>query len=354
MLLLWAQEAHRSGKERSELVRSEVQSSPLAGEGTPAPIERDRGRIERYPRRQFGRSGFLDSFERAHLALTGPGESGASPGFLPGPDDAFRAGQDLQTALFGYMVSDESRRFSVGAGHQWTWHEDETERFLASQPEILPAPSTALLATVRMDWTTSGNELEGSWPELSQLAFNASHRTPDGHGLGLFAARSRFSHLRVELDGDPAGIASSFDDRFGIDGWLALGSSLQLYGRAEQWSDRDDSGETLRARATWRDAFGPGGPLLFETYVGTSQSSHTTGLRASGRKRFEFGAIGLSWDWSDHDQQGLDDKLLQHAARADVDFALGRHWSLGLYAESQFGERQDALSLGFTLRLGSE
>jgi hypothetical protein len=206
-----------------------------------------------------------------------------------------------------------------------------------------------------VDWPEdrlhAGDDLGGAG---SQLTFDLIPSTPEGHGLSLFASRSRFPEpvlggLGADWSG---GISGPLDDRIGIDGWLALGSGLELYGRAEQWSEPDDSGGTVRARAIWRDAFGAGGPFLLETYVDSGRSSSATGLRASGSKRFEFGAIGLSWDSTDYDAAGIDEKLLQHAVRADVDFALGRHWSLGVYAQSQFGDERDSLSFGFALQLG--
>ena len=191
----------------------------------------------------------------------------------------------------------------------------------------------------------------GSQP--AQFYFDLGHSTPDG-GLGIYATHSRSSWPALPgLEPSEAGeIAEGFDDRVGIDGWLALGSSLELYGRAEQWFDETDSGGTLRARATWHDAFGPGGPFELETYVGSGRSVHAAGVRASGHKRLGFGGIGLSWDATDLDDEGVDEKLLQHAVRADIDFALGKHWSLGVYARSQFGDAEDSVSFGFALQIG--
>jgi len=315
--------------------------------------ERDRGEVGRFVPREFPEFGFLDGAEYSHQS--GSGDSfGASLGFLPGVDDLFRTGDDLQAAVFGRLVSDESRQFSFGAGYQRTWHDGTADRdLIPSQLELHPWPSSGVFASELADLYASGDGLKSAGPELTQLFVNASHRTPEGHGLGLFASRFRFPQLlRAEFDDlTPEEIASSVNDRYGIDGWLELGSNLQLYGRAEQWSDQDGSGGSGRARASWRDAFGPGGPLLFEAYVSSGKSSHTTGVRASGRKRFGFGSLGLSWDSSDYDLEDVDETLLQHAVRGDLDLALGRHWFLALYAESHFGDGEDALSLGFALQL---
>jgi len=290
MLLVCAQEAQRSAKERDEPVRIEVQSSPLPDDAAHVREQRKRDEAGRFPRREPRELGFADRAGSAHDLRTRLGISGASFGFSPELEDRFRASDDLS-----------------GSGS----------------------------------------------PLAEELFFDVSHH-PDGHGLGLFASRSRLPPLlRSEFDAAGAEeFAGPIDDRFGIDGWLALGSRLELYGRAEQWSDHADSGGTLRARATWRDVFGPGGPLQLETFVGSGRSVHATGLRASGHKRFAFGGVGLSWDATDLDDEGIDEKLLQHAVRADIDFALGKHWSLGVYAQSQFGDEQDALSLGFALQLG--
>jgi hypothetical protein len=314
--------------------------------------ERDRGEVGRFLQREFPEFGFLDGLEYAR-GSSGAGLLGASVGFLPEPDDFFRTGDDLQAALFGRYVSGESRRFTLGAGYQKTWHEGEADRdVVATQLELHLGPSSTLFASGLVDLYTSGDQLKDSGPELTQLFFNASHRTAGGHGVGLFASRFRFPELlRNEFDEVTAEeIADSVNDRYGADGWLALGSSLLLYGRAEQWSDQQDSGGGGRARATWRDAFGAGSPLALEAYGSSGKFSHTLGLRASGRMRLEFGTLGLSWDSTEYDQEGVDEALLQHAVRADLDLALGRHWFLAVYAESHFGEEQDALSLGFVLQ----
>ena len=315
--------------------------------------EHSRGEVGRFLQREFPEFGFLDGFEYSLLTRT-RGSLGASLGYMPEPDDQFKTGDDLQAALFGRLVSDESRRFSLGAGYQKTWHEGAADRDLvAAQLEFHPRPSTSLFATALVDLYTSSDDLKGNGPELTQLFVNASQRTSGGHGLGLFASRFRFPQLlRDEFDDVTAGeIADSVNDRYGIDGWAELASGLQLYGRLEQWADQDDSGGGGRARATWREALGTGGPLALELYFNSGKFSHTTGVRASGRKRLGPGSLGLSWDSTSFDQEGVDETLLQHTVRGDLDLALGMHVFLALYAESRFGEEQDTLALGFTLQL---
>jgi hypothetical protein len=315
--------------------------------------QHSRAEIGRFLQHEFPEFGFLDGFEYALLTRT-RGSLGASLGFMPEPDDEFSTGDDLQAALFGRVVSDESRRFSLGAGYQKTWHEGEADRDLfAAQLELHPWSSGALFATAMVDLYTSGDDLKGAGPELTQFFVNASQRTERGHGLGLFASRFRFPQLlRDEFDDVTAAeIADSVNDRAGLDGWLELGSGWQLYGRLEQWADQDDSGGGGRARATWREALGAGGPLALEVYLNSGKFSQTTGVRASGRKRFGSGSLGLSWDATSFDQEDVDETLLQHAVRGDLDLALGRRLFLALYAESRFGDDQDALALGFVLQL---
>jgi len=200
----------------------------------------------------------------------------------------------------------------------------------------------------------AGDGQLGPGSALAGLTFDVIHSTPEGHGLGFFASSTLFAEPALDLLGaGPGADLVGWSELIGVDGWLALGANLELYGRAEQWYDSDETGGRVRAPAVWRDAFGDGGPFLVETYVGTGSYSNTAGLRASGRKRFEFGAIGLSWDSTDYDAQGVDEKLLQHTVRADVDFALGRHWSLGVYARSQEESRAaDTLRMGRGDRAG--
>jgi hypothetical protein len=125
---------------------------------------------------------------------------------------------------------------------------------------------------------------------------------------------------------------------------------LQVLGRIERWADQEDSGGGGRLRLTWRGALGAGGPLVSEAYVNDGKFSSARGLRMSARWHLRSGALGLAWDATDFDQEGVEETLLQHAVRGELELGLGRWWFLALYAETRFGDEQDALSLGFTLQ----
>lgn len=337
-----------SGSERDSTLRLDRMSYALGGMRG----ESSRGELGRFLPREFPEFGFLDGIEIVQRLRSGH-RIGASAGFLPEPDDLFRSFNDLEAALFGRWVSGEEQRVVLGTGYQKTWHEGVPDRdLLALQVELHPAATTSLFASALVDWYSAGDDLKNSGPELTQLFVNGTHRTEDGHGVGCFASRFRFPELlRNEFGGVTAqDIADSVSNRLGLDGWLALGTDVQLYGRVESWSDQDDSGGGGRARITWREAFGRGGPILFESYVNAGKFTRAAGLRASGRKRFDGGAVGLGWDAAEYDQDTIDESLLQHSVRADCEFELGRTWFLGFYAESRFGDEQDALSLGFVLQ----
>src|SRR5262245_40441867 len=92
MLLLCVQEAQRSGKERDELVRAGVPSSPLADEGARARAARERDE-DRRPRES--RDGARPGPARPSRAW--PGISGASLGFTPELEDRFRSGSNPGT-----------------------------------------------------------------------------------------------------------------------------------------------------------------------------------------------------------------------------------------------------------------
>ena len=295
--------------------------------------DRDRGELWRFLQREFPEFGFLDGIE--YVRRTHALSLGASVGFLPEPDDVFRTGNDFEAALFGRYESDEARSLVLGAGFQKTWHEGAADRDLfAAQFELHHSASTSITSSALVDLYTSGDELKGAGPELTQLFCNASHRTAAGHGVGLFLSRFRFPELeRNEFDDVAAEvIANAVNDRVGLDGWLALGAHAQLYGRAERWSDQDDSGGSARARVTWRDALGVGSPFLLELYSSAGKFSDSTGLRVSLRKRLDSGSLALSWDCTRFEQDDVDEALLQHALRAEADFALGTRWSLATYA----------------------
>ena len=89
---------------------------------------------------------------------------------------------------------------------------------------------------------------------------------------------------------------------------------------------------------------------MLETYLNDGKFTSAIGVRASGRKRFERSSVALSLDSTQFDQDGVDETLLQHAARADWELRLGQNWFVALYAEDRFGDEQDALSIGFMLQ----
>ncbi|HEX6882995.1 MAG TPA: hypothetical protein VF530_06415 [Planctomycetota bacterium] len=317
-----------------------------------AQAARGRGEVGRFLQQEFPELGFLDGLElvrRVGRAST----LGTSLGFLPVPDDLFQSGDDFQVALFGRYASSAERRLALGLAYQKSWHEGAADRDLvATQLEWHPAASTALFASALVDLYTSGDELKGAGPELTQLFVNATQRWTSDSGMGLFASRFRFPELlRDEFSGVTAAeIADAVNDRVGVDAWAPLGPHLALLGRLERWADEEDSGGGGRARLTWRDALGPGGPLTCEVHANDGKFSATRGLRVGARKRLEAGSLGLSWDATDFDQESVDEDLLQHAVRAELELGLGRWWFLALYAETRFGDEQDALSLGFTLQ----
>jgi hypothetical protein len=312
---------------------------------------RDRGELGRFLQSELPALGFLDGFEYVRH-VDARNRVGASIGFLPVPNDVFQSGDDLQAAVFYGRTSGEDRRVSFATGYQKTWHRGAADRdLLVGELELFPGPRTSLSSSALVDLYTSGDELKGAGPELTQLFVNATHRTPAGHGLGLFVSRFRWPELlRNEFpDVTAAEIAAARTTRGGADGWLALGAHTQLYGRAEAWSDQDDSGGGGRVRLTWRDLARRGDVLLLESFTHSSKFTRALGLRVSARRRLERAAYELSLDSTLFEQDGVDEELLQHAARGGLELTLGSRWFLAVYAESRFGDDQDALSVGLSL-----
>lgn len=313
---------------------------------------RDRGEVGRFLQHELPELGFLDGVEYSHQLGTSQ-RVGASLGFLPIPDDFFRTGDDLQAAVFYRRESPEDRRVSVAGGYQKTWHKGVADRDLfVGQAEYHPSNYTSFSTSALVDYYTSGDTLKDSGFELTQVFANATHRTVGGHGMGLFLSRFRWPELlRNEFpDVTAQDIANNVSTRYGIDGWYALGSKTQLYGRVDAWSDQDDSGSGGRARVTWRDVLTQGDSFVLESFTNGGKFTSSVGLRASARRRLEHGSADLSWDTTRFDQSGVDETLLQHALRGGLEFSLGTNWFLALYAESRFGDDQDALSFGFLLQ----
>jgi hypothetical protein len=313
---------------------------------------RDRTEVGRFLQRELPSFGFLDGVEYVHQLGTSQ-RVGASVGFLPIPDDVFTSGDDVQAALFWRRASDEAQRVSYGAGYQKTWHQGAADRDLfAAEFELHPSAGSSLLGSALVDYYTVGDTLKDSGPELTQLFVNATLRTEGGHGLGLFLSRFRWPELERDEFPDVTAeeIAEAVSTRYGADGWLALSRRTQLYGRAEAWSDEDDSGGGGRLRMTWRDLPRRGDLLLAETFVNQSKFTSALGVRASARRRYERGSVDLSWDSTSFDQEAVDEDLLQHAVRGAFELQLSAQWHLAFYAETRFGDEQDALSIGFLLQ----
>lgn len=313
---------------------------------------RDRTEVGRFLQRELPSFGFLDGVEYAHQVGTS-NRVGASFGFLPIPDDLFTSGDDLQAAVFWRRARDEAQRVTYGAGYQKTWHKGAADRDLfAAELELHPSARSSLFGSALIDYYTAGDTLKGSGPELTQLFVNATQRTEGGHGMGLFLSRFRWPELlRDEFpDVTAEEITDAVSTRYGVDGWLALSRRTQLYSRVDAWSDEDDSGAGGRLRMTWRDLPRRGDLLLAETFVNQSKFTNTLGLRASARRRYERGSVDLSWDSTSFDQDAVDEDLLQHALRGTFELQLSAQWHLAFYAESRFGDEQDALSIGFLLQ----
>ena len=313
---------------------------------------RDRGEVGRFLQHELPELGFLDGIEYSHQLGTSQ-RVGASLGYLPIPDDFFRTGDDLQAAIFFRRESPEDRRVSVAGGYQKTWHKGVADRDLfVGQAEYHPNASTSFSTSALVDYYTSGDTLKDSGLELTQIFANATHRTSGGHGVGLFLSRFRWPDLlRNEFpDVTAQDITNTASTRYGIDGWLALSAKTQLYGRLDAWSDQDDSGSGGRARVTWRDVLTQGDSFVLESFANGGKFTSSVGVRASTRRRLEHGSADLSWDTTRFEQDGVDETLLQHALRGGLEFSLGTSWFLALYAESRFGDEQDALSVGFLLQ----
>jgi hypothetical protein len=311
---------------------------------------RTHGEVGRFLQNELPALGFLDGVELVHAL--GPGHRlGASLGFLPIPDDLFSSGEDLQVALF-WRAGDVAESGSFAAGYQKTWHEGAADRdLLVGELELHADGWNSLFASALVDLYTSGDELKDSGPELTQMFLSALHRTAAGHGASLFLSRYRWPELERDEFPDVTAeeIAAAASTRAGTDGWIALGRHT-LYARAELWSDEDDSGAGGRLRSTWRDLPRPGDLLLAEVFANEGKFTDAIGLRASARRRLERGSVELAWDSTRSDHSDVDEELLQHAVRASIDLRLGPRWTIAAYAESRFGDEQDALSLGLLLQ----
>lgn len=340
-----------SGSDDESLQQGRVQRlSYHTGDELDAPL---RWELGRFPQHEFPELGAIDGaevvFRRSSLDRWG-----ASAGLFPSYTPDMSTGEDAQLALFYRHLFKADESASLGAAYQKTFHQGEADRDLLVLDGRYFAPG-ALFATgtAWIDYYDAGDDPKSSGFELTQLFLSANKPLGKDAGLGASASFVRFPQmLHDELS---ASITESLLDqhvqRLSLNGWRNLRADLRLNGRADVWSDQDDSGGSAELGLRWRRALWKRVDLSAALFGSDGKYSALTGLRLGANAAFERGSWSLNYEIADSsvDSGGSDAGLLQQALRASLDFALGQRWSLSAYLEDRFGDEQDSLAAGLYL-----
>lgn len=312
----------------------------------------NRVEVGRFLHAELPMLGLVDGVEFVHRTKSGD-RLGASAGLFPAWDAKLRTGDDWQTSVFYRHVAGENEELSIAGALQKTWHEGEPDRDLVlGDLSWRPSPRWWVAATAWFDHYDSGDAPKSPGFELTELHASTTWRPDDASGLGLALSSVRYPVLlRDELPPlTTETLADGHVERVGVNGWHDMSRTLRLSGRVDRWSDQDDSGLGLEARASWRDVLWDHGELGAGVFTQEGKTTERTGLRLSASRWSGLGAWSLWYELSRNDPSNGADVLLQHLLRGSWDWTLGEHWSLSLGATLQGGDEQDATSIGFTLQ----
>ncbi|MDF1798304.1 MAG: hypothetical protein P1V81_03940 [Planctomycetota bacterium] len=311
----------------------------------------DSWQVGRFLSRGMPEFGRIDGIEYRHRR--GDGSSwGMHLGALPEPTDESQTGDDLGIGLFHRWISDGEETVTVQTGYQKTWHKGDADRDLfVVTSNWRPGPRAFLYASAWLDLYGSDDAAKGSGLELTQLIATGTWRTEAGHGYGVNFSHFRFPEL-LRYEFDPVTAEQLADDhvtRFGVNGWRIVGEGLRLTGRADRWTDQDDSGGRLEVGISARDRLYDGGEVRLGLFQNDNKYSSGPGLRLSATKDTSRGWLRLSFETLETTNDNFFGEQQTQASdtlRASWDLSLPRDWDLSLSLEERFGDAEDATTLG--------
>jgi len=311
--------------------------------------------VGRFLHREFAELSVVDGAEFVHQLDSGS-RLGASAGFLPEPTDQFETGDDLATSVFYRYVSDPEETFSFGTAYQKTWHKGAADRdLLINTVDYFANRNTSVHATTWVDFYTSGDDRKDQSIELTQMQFDARHRSDAGNGAGIFASYLRWPDIqRNEFQTLPDDqIENNKVARIGANGWLRTSGKTRLHTRVDYWEDQDDTGGSGSLRWSLRDILYERGEVSFEVYGSQGKFSDALGVRIYANRRLDHGYLNLYWDSTNFEQTdfiGSQEELLQHRLGFSYDTTTLKKWDLSFWGEKRLGDEQDSWSAGVFLQ----
>jgi hypothetical protein len=310
-------------------------------------------RVGRFLSQGMPEFGLIDGVEYRMRSVSG-GSWGASFGAFPEPHDQLSTGDDLEVSVFkGWVFQDETA--TLDAGFQKTWHKGNADRdLLVLTSSWRPSLRTFLYASLWMDMYGANDKVK-SGLDITQFIANGSWRSKAGDGVGVTLSHFSFPELlRNEFDQVTAEqLANNSVTRVGVNAWRGVGEGLKLSGRADRWTDQDDSGGRLEGTFSARNRLFDDGDLSMSVYQNNSKYASGPGVRLTATKDTTKGWLRISYETSEttnNDFFGEQETLAHDVIRASWDLSLGKNWDLSLTFEQRAGDAEDASTLGFFLQ----
>jgi hypothetical protein len=306
------------------------------------------GRFLHYGLPEFG---VIDGAEWTTRTASGD-RYGFSAGWQPEPNYEYESGRDFAVSAFYRWVHDDSERLSAAAGFQKSWHNSAADRDLAVfNLDYLPGERWSFFSSAWVDFYTSGDDLKGAGPELTQFLANLTHNWSADTSLGVRASHISFPQIdRFEFNPLPVGdLADARVDRVAAFARTALTKTWRVRVEAGVWSDEDDSGGDFELSQELDGFLLENGVVGASVFAVSGQFSDAIGARAWLRSWGERGGWTLEYELANNDIVGFtsqNDDLPQHRARAQWDFISSGAWSVRAQLDAMLWDDEGSLLAG--------
>ncbi|MBI5361776.1 MAG: hypothetical protein HZA53_01270 [Planctomycetes bacterium] len=299
--------------------------------------------------------GVLDGVEWSRR-LAGGSAFGASFGFLPEPDAEQSTLDDVQMAIFGRWVADESETCTATAGFQKTFHDLAADRDLVvAKLELVPRDAWTLRGTVWIDLYGATDAAKGAGIEVTQAIVDTGRRWSDGTALNLAYVHRAFPEIERDefLPVTDAQLANDHVERVALRGTKPLARTWRANVDLGAWIDEDDDGADGELGFVFDDVLVEGGGLELAGFADKGRFTSSVGGRCSiGRTR---GASGwhLDYEFARHLFEGFgsaNNELPQHRLRASWDWSTASGWSCSAHVEGQVFDDETGYTAGFYLQ----
>jgi hypothetical protein len=318
-------------------------------------FETTRIEVGRFLQHGMPEFGVLDGFEWSRRA--GEGSSfGASVGWMPEPDAEQSSFTDLQAAVFGRWVRDESETFSIAAGYQKTLHDFAADRDLVvAKLDYLPRDAWTVRGSLWVDLYGSTDPAKDAPLEVTQAYVDTGRRWSDGTRIGLAYVHRKFPEIERDefLPVTDAQIADDHVDRVSLYGTKPISSTWRANVDLGAWIDEDDDGANGELAFLFDDAIVDRGELELAGFADKGRYTSSVGGRCSLGRSSGTTRWHVDYEIARHLFEGFDsgnNELPQHRLRASWDWTTAGGWNCSAHVEGQLFDEETGYAAGFYLQ----